>query len=736
MFRRSASLIAVCSFYVISCATTPSPRPVTPAEPRAESGALVPVATPATPAPPLIRVGLVSDEPEARFPRREHGYVLLTDAGAFETRRGFALRAPLAGAAVRWGVQVGAISDQTSVTTFAAKVEAETRHKPVVVFDAKEGLYRIIAGDFESHEAAQPFREDVINRALSRDAMIVRRPSEEKFSRIITFVDDEGHRRDFSGESLLVLAPQSETIAIAGTQYRGAARIFINNRGLLNLINELNIDDYTKGVVPNEMGPRIFDEFEAQKVQALAARTYAVKRLGEYRTEGYDICPTPACQVYKGFTTEEPLSNRAVEATAGQIITYDGEPIDALFTSTCGGATSDVDTMFPGRNEPYLKRATCVEEDLDFFEGRSDGPLLTEQQLEARLFEMIARVPAASSWGAREVVAAVDAAARYAGVTLPVTQPFTEMSKLTPPASSRRGAVLRYIADALGFEHHARTLIFDEDVRYFFPKHASRDEARAAAFLIKFRILPAQYIEGADLNAAMPRDELHALLMSWLRKRELVTEVSGRIASATANEVSLRIDGKPTPFALPAGTPIFRKVLDRAQEQKRIAFNLGDRATVLRRGNATVAAIVHANYDGVAFDRYSSFSSWVRTYRANDLVKTISRRNPIQQLLDIRPRRTDPSNRIAELDVIAEGGRVVTLRGLPVRWSLGTPDNLFTFEKSKDPDGVDRYTFFGKGWGHGTGMCQTGSQGMAIRGYTAEQIVKHYYKGVEIRTMR
>jgi stage II sporulation protein D len=75
------------------------------------------------------------------------------------------------------------------------------------------------------------------------------------------------------------------------------------------------------------------------------------------------------------------------------------------------------------------------------------------------------------------------------------------------------------------------------------------------------------------------------------------------------------------------------------------------------------------------------------------------------------------------------------VKGLVVRWSLNVPDNLFTFEKSVDSDGVDRYTFFGKGWGHGTGMCQEGAYGMAMRGRKAEEIIRHYYTGVEIVPM-
>jgi stage II sporulation protein D len=70
-----------------------------------------------------------------------------------------------------------------------------------------------------------------------------------------------------------------------------------------------------------------------------------------------------------------------------------------------------------------------------------------------------------------------------------------------------------------------------------------------------------------------------------------------------------------------------------------------------------------------------------------------------------------------------------------VRWSLNVPDNLFVIDRTKDPDGVDRYTFFGKGWGHGVGMCQVGAYGMAFRGWKADQILKRFYTGVEIVPM-
>ena len=160
---------------------------------------------------------------------------------------------------------------------------------------------------------------------------------------------------------------------------------------------------------------------------------------------------------------------------------------------------------------------------------------------------------------------------------------------------------------------------------------------------------------------------------------------------------------------------------------------IGDRALVQMNGRkAALAVMVQANVDGASFDRTSSFANWTRSYRADELVTSINKRNPIQQLAGLRPITVDPSQRIAEMEITAEGGRTFILRGLPIRWSLNVPDNLFVYEKTVDPDGVDRYTFFGKGWGHGIGMCQVGAYGMAFRGYTFDQILKRYFTGVEI----
>jgi len=710
-----------------ACAKPPAPTVVPPVR---SANALTGVASVArTIAEPRIRVGMLSDQTSVSFPRVDGGYYLVTDSGASTLRRGFTDTAPLSETTIRYAVQAGAISDKPSAEAFANKLRNDTGQRVDALFDPAAGLYRILVGDFADTQSAQPLRTQLVSGGYGKDMLVVRRPTDQAFERRHQIVDDEGQRYTLTGESILVMPMTADTVTIDQKPYRTAARIFINNRGLLNIINELNLEDYLRGVVPAEMGSRIFDEVEGLKAQAIAARTYAVRNLGQFRTEGYDICPGPACQAYKGFSGEELLSDQAVRESTGLIMTYEGKPIDALYTATCGGETSDVGTMFPGRTDLYLKRARCVEMEMTSIAGRVDSGILTEQQMNSALFAAAAGLAGEPTrWAAGDVEQTVTAAMRLVRVTPPAR---------LHPASSRRADVLLYLGSVLGFDRYASVVTLPEDRTYFFTE--SPADARpylAAAFLIKFGFLPAQDIDRIDLNAAMPRDELYNLLGSWLRKHGALNEVTGKILALNGREMVLKAEGKATSFALSDGIPIWRRLGDRYQEYKNVPVMIGDRAFLQTDARkAPIGLIVQANVDGASFDRTSSFASWTRSYRADELVTSINKRNPIQQLVGLRPLVVDASQRIAEMEVTAEGGRTFVLRGLPVRWSLNVPDNLFVFEKTVDPDGVDRYTFFGKGWGHGIGMCQVGAYGMAFRGWKAEQILRHYYTGIEIVPM-
>jgi stage II sporulation protein D len=731
--------VALFLLFLAACASAPPAHPPAtttvappPPAPARSANALTPVSSIAKSiVEPRIRVGLVNDQTTVTFPRLAGGYYVVSDTTSATIRRGFMLTAPVSDAAAHYAVQVSTVSDVASANTLAEKLRVDTQQRIDVLPDTAGTAYRVIAGDFVTSNAAQPLRDQLTQSGYGTNLLIVKRPTDQPFDKKHQLVDDEGERSTLEGESVLIIPATADTLTITDKPYRSAARVFINARGTYNVINELNMEDYLRGVVPAEMGPKIYDEVEALKAQAIAARTYAVRNLGQFKREGYDICAGPACQAYNGFSGEDPLTDRAVRETAGLVATYNGQPIDALYTATCGGETSDVGTMFPGRNEPYLKRVRCVEEEVLTVAGRADSGLLTEQQVNARLFSAIAGLPdSGTSWSARDVETAVNAAMQKLR--------FTPLGTASP-ASSRRGDVLTYLASALGFDRYSSIVTMPADRNYYFPQTAAKESVpyRAAAFLIKFAFLPAEGIDRVDMNVAMPREELYGLLGSWIRKHNVISDATGKILTVAGRDVTLKVDGKPTRFTLPANLPIFRKIGDRYQEYSSAPVTLGDRATITSDVSKTpVALVINAYLDGASFDRTSNFASWTRSFRADELVTSINRRNPIRQLQGIRPLTIDASQRIAEMEVTAENGRTFVLRGLPIRWSLNVPDNLFVYEKTQDGDGMDRYTFYGKGWGHGVGFCQVGAYGMATAGWTAQQILTHYYTGIEIGPMK
>ncbi|MEO5653781.1 MAG: SpoIID/LytB domain-containing protein [Marmoricola sp.] len=136
--------------------------------------------------------------------------------------------------------------------------------------------------------------------------------------------------------------PGTLTLKVGGTDlvYRGAMRL-----DAANTINVLSMDDYVKGVVPREM-PASWQSAAVQ-AQAVAARTYASWEREAHPTRSYQTCDTTSCQVYGGVDSEDPRGNAAVEATAGQVRTYGGEPAFTQFASSSGGWLS-------AGSRPYL----------------------------------------------------------------------------------------------------------------------------------------------------------------------------------------------------------------------------------------------------------------------------------------------------------------------------------------------------------------------------------------------
>lgn len=144
------------------------------------------------------------------------------------------------------------------------------------------------------------------------------------------------------------------TVRINGREYRGAIELRRGTTGM-TVVNVVALEDYLAGVVGAEMGKRAPGEEEALKAQAIVSRTYALRNKGRWAQRGFDLVADVNDQVYVGVLNENPMAVAAVQATRGEILSYNGEPIEAFFSSTCGGKTEEGSAAFSGASRPYLK---------------------------------------------------------------------------------------------------------------------------------------------------------------------------------------------------------------------------------------------------------------------------------------------------------------------------------------------------------------------------------------------
>ena len=172
-----------------------------------------------------------------------------------------------------------------------------------------------------------------------------------------------GRSYSSSGTPLRLQPAANGFFTIGDKRYRGEMLLRRAGNDRITLINVLEMEKYLLGVVPFEIG-RPANALEAIKAQAIAARTYAVGGMGSRNALGFDFYATVADQVYGGASGEDTVVSRAVMETRGEIITYQGEPIIAYYSSTCGGRTSAVPEVWPWRNgRPYLQSRSDMTPD-------------------------------------------------------------------------------------------------------------------------------------------------------------------------------------------------------------------------------------------------------------------------------------------------------------------------------------------------------------------------------------
>ncbi len=600
------------------------------------------------------------------------------------------------------------------------------------------GIFEVKIGDFLTRGDALPTIR-ALNRLGRKDIWILREDITEGPSRPIWMLLDNNLLPLGRDASLWFIpaSPQS-FLSFNGRSYRGLFILKGTPKGVV-LINKLNLEDYLKSVVAGELNPEQFNALEALKAQAVAARTYALKNMGLFKDYGYDLLDTPRSQLYSGMGSEHPLSTRAVEETSGEVVRYKGDLINALYMSTCGGRTENVENVFTGTSSPYLRSVECTYEKQPEWHIEVKNPTLPitvggrNASLDVAFLAGVGVIPLGvepldfrgeSSF--EEAVEWIGAARRLLGLA---PQEFAP-----EPVSLNYVNLARLLIQAFAWEDRVGRLMIPSEIDFLLkglPQILGRDRG-PLAYCLQSDIIPASVTTGDPLRP-VSRAEL-AMALSRTLSAEKNFYRTGTFRSAGKNTIEVGQDFERKTLRLSPHLFLLRKLdeSETASFASHLTLLGGERVQWIEREGEIACLEVFYPPNSNVLDRSSRFNRWQVQKTAKEINALLATSFTIGRVLDVSVKARGVSGRVTQLLVTGTENKV-TVRGFQIREALGLRDTLFVIDKSYDDSGrVSGYTFTGRGWGHGVGLCQVGAYGMAVAGAKYADILKKYYVGIKI----
>ena len=633
-------------------------------------------------------------------------------------------------------LQVGSFLSRSAAEHILTSLEEEIEASGRISREPISGRFAVRVGNFSTASGANEARERFTRLGFETTRVVVEPSSSYRPTSLV--LRRAGAEALRTPEMVLLVYPgaRGAWVEVDGSPYRGTIEISVNASNRFTIVNVLNLEDYLKGVVPAELSPAVFPQVEAIMAQAVAARTYAIRHLGQFEAEGYDICATPACQVYRGVAVEQPMGNEAVVATRGQVLTFEGKPIDALYTSTCGGHTENVENVFNGPPRAYLVSRPCFSEVPGLRLLSSEVPatslevagalvlgLVEEGEVEGDSLAEPATASEVSRWAGRSI-------ARLGQIQCPgLTEGDAAITEL---------AFTRELADSLCWQGRLPFLLSLRDTERLVPASETpgltESERRTLAYWIQQQwIQPPS--DGLNPERVLTRQEVLASLYRLVASRGVAPLTEATVVGVDAEREQIAMKTAETEQTLPLAARrfLFRKTNDKIYFTPGLSIQSGDRI-LFHRGEGGIDLIVLASL-GVNFDRSSRFSRWTVRKTNQEITRKMNERERLGNIIDLRPKRYGQSGRVAELEVVG-AERTVILTGLAIRRSLGIRENLFFIDRQRTPNGgVDAWIFTGGGWGHGVGLCQVGAYGMAMAGYDYLAILSHYYPATRVMSL-
>lgn len=679
---------------------------------------------------PVIRVGLKTDAKSVTLESEKQIYVSDGRRTLSGGSRVTASPSYVANVNTTYSVQVQSFSSRENAEKAKSDLSSRTRRRIYIYHNPDRDMDQLRVGPFNTREDAQKVVDEMKTLGYSSAFYVADDAATTNHADLV--VRSENGEVLLRSQGAVQVWADDLTLRMDQDQFRGYATLLVNSSGRVTAVNVLNFEEYLKGVVPNEIGGGSPDTMDALKAQAVAARTYAYKNLGQFESDGYDICATPRCQVYSGMKNESPNTTQAVEDTKGEVILYAGDAINALYTSTCGGRTENAEYVFENMNFPYLKSVECYPEESKTkqlsakLEGTSQPWWLS--WLNAKLNTTIGG-DMNQSLQKNEAVSATSSLLQYLGKTSCGNTDLQDSSWIS---------VGDYLVQQLCWQAKRDSLLTEKDYQYFLSHlNFSLDPTPLThSFLFLFHdeiLVPDPGVMNRfNPYSAMKRFDFYRGLYEILDHYHQINPSKGQAREVRPHEIQVVDDLGVHLYQLDSPVYLFQILNDGKIPREDLACSPGDRVEYLaQQGRITILAC-EISQSGAALDRSSKYSFWQESVTPSDLGQRISKYADVGDVVELQPLSYGVSGRVYELKITGTRSTAV-LSGIRVRWALGLKDNLFTIDRTYGSGGrISGFIFTGRGWGHGVGMCQVGSLGYARQGMDYKQILKHYYTGVDI----
>ncbi len=676
------------------------------------------------------------------------------------------------------------VETQAEAENLAREIREATGEKAFASADLKTNTWRVVVGDAkETVEEANDYKLDLADKGFADVAIITEKKTQPSSDAVAlsqqlktggksevrslikptgssqpvnapidanlreVIVSGASQTAKFSSLKSIAFGSTSERsipVRLNGKAYRGRIEVFVNSRGTLTAVNVVSLEDYLLGVVPEELS---LPSLEAQKAQAVAARTYAIANANGFGSQGFDLLPTIRSQVYGGVSAESSMGTQAVMQTRGIVATYKGKPINAYYTSTCGGRTENSENIFDVA-EPYLRGVECSLEGRRHFEPfliktvRMPAKLRDEQNLElVRLMSLLAvngfqlSTPQMSDDWFEDAPTQSELSNWLNQLAVKFGKTFPNVNK----DSAKPAELARILAQMVYGDAFADTILSEADINYqlAFDDAAEIPPTRRAdiALLMRdgyFSVYPDLTLKP---QKAFSRAKMLRLVEQIYRKKKWMPALQSGTTQSSENG-SLVIKSGKTNRQLTVRPDVFllRQFGDKFYPVKETALIGGETVNFQTDGSGAVIYLeIEPATATATAEKASPFTLWNVNLASSAVQSRLSRYvRGIGTLYNVNIKQRGFSRRPIELEIIGSNG-VKTLKGGKIRSALRLKEQLFALNKRYDSSGkVISYSFTGRGWGHGVGMCQYGAYGLGKMGLKYDNILKHYYTGIDL----